>query len=1080
MIEGWFNCFLLFSAFINADLQRRGAVRRPSPSSRMKTRKHATIEPIVTALSAALAGVDVIPTASNCNATIGKLTVLFPGDHICSSDGVHTFGLSGDGNLEVRRGFIQVWSAGTCCRSSHAVATIQKDGNFVVRNDLGIQWSSRTAGKVSDTRVSLHNDGSVTIMNKGNGKMLTITPSIGGDGTLTTLPTSPKVNACIRGSTGPVTLKAGQFLCSSNKRFFFGIDVNGKFGLFDRGDEVWSIENCCPGNNRVLLFQKDGNLVLRNSSNQVVWSTLVAPNLVGQASISLSDSGTCTIASPGGSRKWAVAPNPPKSLCQKQVNGSIILQEGQFICSESAQFRFGVFDGGLSLWEYNSLRWSAGAFRPGAGAQMQLRENGKLVLVNTTNQESWVAKASQSMGASLRLGNDGQPQLLSSSGKVLWKVGGKKAMGLMANNLPPSRTHIQRPVPSPIPTQAQISSVSGQPEVALISPTSSSASPESEHSVVPTPSPTQLPTFFPWEWPSLRSPRLTQMPRQPSSEKPVVSSPDPPQTLVIKLPSPTPMPSPPEMTAMSPIPQQVPVVGVIPGESWCIEATSGLMLLRRGAYICSPNGQFKFGLSLDGTLAFLEDASVVWKAESTGSSATLQKDGDLVLLDRHGSRIWSTNTGDPGNDGACLVVGNDGVAAVRTSYRGYVWSTAVATRGRVMPDSLYLKVMTGYQGWFHAKGDGSWNQWVHWSVPLTTPNNDTLAIDLWPDASELDDDELFPTELLFSNGLPASVYSASVTKTVERHCRWMQDYNIDGLFLQRFIGSAIKYPTILDKVLRNVRSGSEKYGRVFSVMYDVGSGNNKTLVEDLISDWMRLVDEQNVTASSQYLHHRGRPLLTIWGLGFHDRYATPAQALAILDWFQYQAADKYKVTLVGGIPAGWRDLSRDSKREPEWMSIYRRFDVLSPWTVGRMNDRSTDFFLDKYIIPDVKECEREGIDYLPVVFPGFSSFHQKGKPLNEIPRLAGNFLWHQLYNALSAGNSMVYVAMFDEVDEGTAIFKVAATREDAPAGAQFLTLDADGQNLPSDWYLQVVGEAAKHVHEGIDLPLNISISPRRR
>ena len=99
----------------------------------------------------------------------------------------------------------------------------------------------------------------------------------------------------------------------------------------------------------------------------------------------------------------------------------------------------------------------------------------------------------------------------------------------------------------------------------------------------------------------------------------------------------------------------------------------------------------------------------------------------------------------------------------------------------------------------------------------------------------MDDDELFPTELsIFSNGLPASVYSASKTKTVERNCHWMQDFNINGLFLQRFIGTAVKYPNILDKVLSNVRSGSEKYGRIFSVMYDIRNGNNETQVEDLI------------------------------------------------------------------------------------------------------------------------------------------------------------------------------------------------------------------------------------------------------
>ena len=142
-----------------------------------------------------------------------------------------------------------------------------------------------------------------------------------------------------------------------------------------------------------------------------------------------------------------------------------------------------------------------------------------------------------------------------------------------------------------------------------------------------------------------------------------------------------------------------------------------------------------------------------------------------------------------------------------------------------------------------------------------------------------------------------------------------------------------------------------------------------------------------------------------------------------------------------------------------------------------MNDRSADFFLKKYIIPNMKECESQGIDYLPVVFPGFSCFHQKGKPLNQILRMGGGFLWHQVYNALTAGNSMVYIAMFDEVDEGTAIFKVAATPEDKPVGTKFLTLDVDGHSLPSDWFLRVVGEAAKYVHRGIDCPVSIPILP---
>ena len=52
------------------------------------------------------------------------------------------------------------------------------------------------------------------------------------------------------------------------------------------------------------------------------------------------------------------------------------------------------------------------------------------------------------------------------------------------------------------------------------------------------------------------------------------------------------------------------------------------------------------------------------------------------------------------------------------------------------------------------------------------------------------------------------------------------------------------------------------------------------------------------------------------------------------------------------------------------------------------------------------------------------------------------------------GVEMVYVAMFDEVDEATAIFKVSNS---PPTQARFETYDG----LPSDWYLRLTGEGSK-------------------
>lgn len=55
-----------------------------------------------------------------------------------------------------------------------------------------------------------------------------------------------------------------------------------------------------------------------------------------------------------------------------------------------------------------------------------------------------------------------------------------------------------------------------------------------------------------------------------------------------------------------------------------------------------------------------------------------------------------------------------------------------------------------------------------------------------------------------------------------------------------------------------------------------------------------------------------------------------------------------------------------------------------------------------------------------------------------------------------AGASMLYVAMFDEVDEATAIFK-ATNEPPTSGGAKFITYEG----LPSDHYLWLTGMAAK-------------------
>ena len=65
---------------------------------------------------------------------------------------------------------------------------------------------------------------------------------------------------------------------------------------------------------------------------------------------------------------------------------------------------------------------------------------------------------------------------------------------------------------------------------------------------------------------------------------------------------------------------------------------------------------------------------------------------------------------------------------------------------------------------------------------------------------------------------------------------------------------------------------------------------------------------------------------------------------------------------------------------------------------------------------------------------------------------------------------MIYVAMFDEVDEGTAIFK--CTNDVLAGGAsKFLTYEG----LPSDFYLKLTGAGGKMLRG--EIPFSDKVPP---
>eukprot|EP01063_Lacrimia_lanifica_P009681 TRINITY_DN1659_c0_g1_i17.p1 TRINITY_DN1659_c0_g1~~TRINITY_DN1659_c0_g1_i17.p1 ORF type:complete len:353 (+),score=74.78 TRINITY_DN1659_c0_g1_i17:46-1104(+) len=341
-----------------------------------------------------------------------------------------------------------------------------------------------------------------------------------------------------------------------------------------------------------------------------------------------------------------------------------------------------------------------------------------------------------------------------------------------------------------------------------------------------------------------------------------------------------------------------------------------------------------------------------------------------------------------------------------SAFAGVVFATADV----VDRSSMTGKYMMGYQGWFSTPCDGFGRGWSHWTcggggIPGPDPlDNGTLCFENWPDMSEYDADELCPTNLVYADGSNAGLYSAAHPKTVRRHIQWLKDAGVDGVWKQRFIATVTGNSSFNDRVAGNVEAACEATGRVWATMYDVSGQHGDVVLGALEEDWPKL---EAWMQGDRYLHHRGRPAVAVWGMGFRSRMVNVSTAHAVLDFFESK-----NVTVVGGTPTWWRTGGHDVMNTTGWDEVFRRFAVISPWTVGRYSSvdgtrLETLQSVTQFIIPDLAEARRVGADYMPVVWPGGSAQHESRgvEHWNRAPRFGGWFLWRQLYNAINRAGS---------------------------------------------------------------------------
>ena len=371
-------------------------------------------------------------------------------------------------------------------------------------------------------------------------------------------------------------------------------------------------------------------------------------------------------------------------------------------------------------------------------------------------------------------------------------------------------------------------------------------------------------------------------------------------------------------------------------------------------------------------------------------------------------------------------------------------------------------IMAGYQGWFAAEGDGANRGWYHYGIRRDT----ATSVDFWPDMTEYTKKYVSPFKM--ADGSDAYLYSAQDEESVDLHFRWMKEYGIDGVFMQRFVTETKRElgKRQFNKVLENALKAARKYDRAICVMYDL-SGCQPGDMAVLEEDWRELLslfDLLNPDKNPTYLRHNGKPLLTIWGVGFNEnrRYSVEDAQQMIA-----RLKKEHAISIMLGVPYFWRTLDRDTENKPALHTLIKEnIDIVMPWAVGRYNFNTYDS-IAAGLSEDFKWCRDNNVYYVPLVFPGFTWGNLRSNPrlYNQIPRLKGDFLWKQVAGAKAAGATSLYLAMFDEIDEGTAFFKCAEEGKLPVFGKErserrFIGIE---EGLGSDFYLWLAGEAGKWI-----------------
>ena len=377
------------------------------------------------------------------------------------------------------------------------------------------------------------------------------------------------------------------------------------------------------------------------------------------------------------------------------------------------------------------------------------------------------------------------------------------------------------------------------------------------------------------------------------------------------------------------------------------------------------------------------------------------------------------------------------------------------------------KSFAGYQIWHKAGATAAdWNHWSYGVVPAAGFHiNEDIAS--FPDVSEVPAAESYATNFAaLGNGTATRLYNAADASIINRQMDWCQVAGIDGVAIQRFVGSPLgKSVTITPTShLSNVKNACEATGRLFYICYDL-NGTDADILKRLQTDWVYEIEQiRALTSSPNYATVNGKPVVEMWGVGYN--MATSAQCAQLISFFKSRGC-----YVIGGVPNDWR-----TSPGPGFGPVFTSLNAVSPWTVGVYNTiAGANNYMTNNMVPDKNYCTGNGMDYLPVVFAGAANWVNGDYTLSQTSREGGKYFWQQILNAKTQGLTAVYIAMLDEFEESTNIINGAVDYFDIPTDQYFETFAKDGVWTSSDYYLRLAGRASKTLRGEVPVSTTIEV-----